>query len=110
MFLKMLATFLRKVGEPICSTLRSEFMLRIWLADHDLFSSCSGLLDLPLAVDRKFLGLSMLDLANVVLGSVMLLLEDIAVPHSNRAVCCALIRLSVESCEHASTCTALSQI
>lgn len=103
----MLATFLRKVGEPICSALRSEFMLRIWLADHDLFSNCKGLLDLPLAVDLKPRGLSMLFVPTVELDNVMLLLDDIAVPHSNSAVCCALIRLSVESCEHASTCTSM---
>ena len=107
MFLKMLATFFRKLGEAICSALRPELMLRIWLADHDLFSNCNGLLDLPLAVDLSPRGLSMLVLP--IDGLVILLLDDIATPHSSSAVCCALMRLSVDSWEHASTCMAFTQ-
>ena len=76
--LNMLATFFRNVGEAICSGLRPAFMLRIWLADQDRFSSCSGLFDFPLAVDLKPRGLSMLVLPKDV--QVMLLLDDIAPP------------------------------
>ena len=53
-------------------------MLRIWLADHDRFSSCRGLFDLPLAVDLKPRGLSKLVFPRGVEG--MLLLEDSSPP------------------------------
>lgn len=68
-------------------------MLRIWLADHERVSSCNGLLDFPLARQLEALELS----GDCKELHVMLLLEDIAPPYSSKAVCCALIRLSVES-------------
>lgn len=84
MLLNITATFVRKLGDAISSTLLLAFMLRIWLADHERFSSCSGLLDFPLASELELRGLSC-DWLGV--GHVMLLLEDIASPYSNNAAC-----------------------
>lgn len=74
--LKITATFLRKEGETIAAALRSELMLRIWLADHDRVSSCRGLFDLFRARELTPRGLSSM-LGG---GHVMLLLEDMEPP------------------------------
>ena len=73
MLLNITATFLRKEGELIAAALRSALMLRIWLADHDRVSSCKGLFDL-----RELLALGLSN--KLVVGVVMLLLEDIEPP------------------------------
>ena len=84
MVLNITATFFRKLGDAISSTLLLAFMLRIWLADHDRVSSCSGLLDFPRAVELELRGLSGDWLC---VGHVMLLLDDIESPYSNNAAC-----------------------
>ena len=74
--LNITATFLRKEGEPIADARRSALMLRIWLADHDRVSSCRGLFDLPRPTELAPRGLS----SRLVVGHVMLLLEDMEPP------------------------------
>ncbi len=84
MVLNITATFFRKLGDAISSTLLLAFMLRIWLAEHERVSSCSGLLDFPLANEVELRGLSC-DWLSV--GHVMLLLDDMESPYSNNAAC-----------------------
>jgi hypothetical protein len=84
MVLNITATFFRKLGDAISSTLLFAFMLRIWLAEHERVSSCSGLLDFPLASELELRGLSCDWLC---VGHVMLLLDDIESPYSNNAAC-----------------------